>query len=198
MGTLNVANLNSTSLTSTNLTSTNCTSTNLTSAGNIDLSGSWADAPAGTVIQMGSASSGPAKQTFTSTTPVVITGLSVDFTPRRSDSKIIITSSICTNLTYVCSFGIFQDGSATVSTSGQTNSNESNMSITTYTGGSNTNLLWTVSMNVILNSGSTTQRTYDVRATSGWSGTGYALTINNRSNNDMASFSTMIIYEVAQ
>ena len=193
MGTLNVANLNSTSL-----TSTNCTSTNLTSAGNIDLSGSWADAPAGTVIQMGSASSGPAKQTFNSTTPVVITGLSVDFTPRRSDSKIIITSSLCTNLTYVCSFGIFQDGSATVSTSGQTNSNEANMNITTYTGGSSTNLLWTVSMNVILDSGSTTQRTYDVRATSGWSGTAYDLSVNNRHNNDMAAFSTMIIYEVAQ
>ena len=193
MGTLNVANLNSTSL-----TSTNCTSTNLTSAGNIDLSGSWADAPAGTVIQMASASSGPAKQTFNSTTPVVITGLSVDFTPRRSDSKIIITSSLCTNLTYVCSFGIFQDGSATVSTSGQTNSNEPNMSITTFTGGTATNLLWTVSMNVILDSGSTTQRTYDVRATSGWSGTAYDLSVNNRHNNDMAAFSTMIIYEVAQ
>ena len=193
MATLNVTNLNSTSL-----TSTNCTSTNLTSAGNIDLSGSWADAPAGTVIQMASASSGPAKQTFTSTTPVVITGLSVDFTPRRSDSKIIITSSLCSNLTYVCSFGIFQDGSATVSTSGQNNTNEANMSITTFTGTSNTNYAWTASMNVILDSGSTTQRTYDVRGTSGWGGAAYALSINNRSANDMAAFSTMIIYEVTQ
>jgi hypothetical protein len=128
----------------------------------------------------------------------VITGLSIDFTPRRSDSKIIITSSLCSNLTYVCSFGIFQDGSATVSTSGQNNTNEANMSITTFTGTSNTNYAWTASMNVILDSGSTTQRTYDVRGTSGWAGTGYALTINNRSNNDMAAFSTMIIYEVAQ
>ena len=195
MATLNVTNLNSTSL-----TSTNCTSTNLTSAGNIDLSGSWADAPAGTVIQMASASSGPAKQTFTSTTPVVITGLSVDFTPRRSDSKIIITSSLCSNITYVCSFGIFQDGSATVSTSGQTNSNEANMNITTFTGASttNTSLLYTVSMSVTLDSGSTIQRTYDVRGTSGWGGAAYALSINNRSANDMAAFSTMIIYEVTQ
>ena len=193
MATLNVANLNSTSS-----TSTNCTSTNLTSAGNIDLSGSWADAPAGTVIQMASAISGPAIQTFTSTTPVVITGLSVDFTPRRSDSKIIITSSLVTTLNYVCSFGIFQDGSATVSTSGQTNTNEPNMNITTYHGSSNTQLLYNASMNVILDSGSTIQRTYDVRGTSGWGGASYALSINNRSNNDMAAFSTMIIYEVAQ
>ena len=193
MATLNLTNLNSTSS-----TSTNCSSTNLTSAGNIDLSGSWADAPAGTVIQMASASSGPAKQTFTSTTPVVITGLSVDFTPRRSDSKIIITSSLCSNITYVCSFGIFQDGSATVSTSGQTNSNEANMNITTYQGNADTNHLFAVSFNVVLNAGSTSVRTYDVRGTSGWGGTGYSLTVQNRLGNDMASFSTMVIYEVAQ
>tara|TARA_R100001015_G_C4537427_1_gene102251 strand:- start:83 stop:667 length:585 start_codon:yes stop_codon:yes gene_type:complete len=194
MGTLNVANLNSTSLTSTNLTSTN-----VISAGTIDFSGSWANAPAGTVIQMGSATAGPAIQTFTSTTPVVITGLSVDFTPRRSDSKIIINVSLVSNLTYVCSFGVYQDGSAVVSTSGQTNTNEPNTSITTYKGNSDTNLMHAPSFNVIIDSGSTAQRTYDVRGTSGWDGTGHSLSVNNRSTyNDMASFSTMVIYEVAQ
>jgi hypothetical protein len=194
MGTLNVANLNSTSLTSTNLTSTN-----LTSAGNIDLSGSWTDAPAGTVIQMASATAGPAIQTFTSSTPVVITGLDVDFTPRRSDSKIIINVSISSNLTYVCSFGVYQDGSAVVSTSGQNNTNEANTSVTTYNGDSLTNRMYALSFNVIIDAGSTSVRTYDVRATSGWSGTGYSLSINNRSTyNDMAGFSTMVIYEVAQ
>ena len=193
MGTLNVANLNSTSL-----TSTNCTSTNLTSAGNIDLSGSWTDAPAGTVIQMASAISGPGHQTISSTTPVVITGLDVDFTPRRSDSKIIINVSLVSNLTYVCSFGVYQDGSAVVSTSGQTNSNEPNTSVTTYKGSSATNLLHAQSFNVILNAGSTSLRTYDVRGTSGWGGSVYSLTINDRATTDMASFSTMVIYEVAQ
>ncbi len=193
MGTLNVANLNSTSL-----TSTNCTSTNLTSAGNIDLSGSWTDAPAGTVIQMASAISGPGHQTISSTTPVVITGLDVDFTPRRSDSKIIINVSLVSNLTYVTSFGVYQDGSAVVSTSGQTNSNEPNTSVTTYKGSSATNLLHAQSFNVILNAGSTSLRTYDVRGTSGWGGSVYSLTINDRATTDMASFSTMVIYEVAQ
>ena len=194
MGTLNVANLNSTSLNSTNLTSTNLTST----GGNIDFSGSWTDAPAGTVIQMASATAGPAIQTFTSTTPVVITGLDVDFTPRRSDSKIIINVTLISNITHVCSFGVFQDGSATVSTSGQTNSNEANMNITTYQGNADTNHLFAVSFNVVLNAGSTSVRTYDVRGTSGWGGTGYSLTVQNRLGNDMASFSTMVIYEVAQ
>ena len=195
MGTLNVANLNSTSLNSTNLTSTNLTST----GGNIDFSGSWTDAPAGTVIQMASATAGPAIQTFTSTTPVVITGLDVDFTPRRSDSKIIINVTLNSNITYVSSFGVYQDGSAVVSTSGQNNTNEANTSITTYKGDSVTNHMFALSFNVIINAGSTSVRTYDVRGTSGWSGTGYSLSVNNRSTyNDMASFSTMVIYEVAQ
>ena len=193
MGTLNVASLNS-----TNLTSTNLTSTNLTSAGNIDLSGSWTDAPPGTVIQMASATSGPGHQTINSTSPVVITGLDADFTPRRSDSKIIINVCIASNLVYVTSFGVYQDGSAVVSTSGQTNSNEPNMSVTTYKGSSSTGLMHSCSFNVILNAGSTNLRTYDVRGTSGWAGTAYDLTINDRGTTDMASFSTMIIYEVAQ
>ena len=77
MGTLKVANLN-------------LTGNTLTSNANLNLTGSWTDAPPGTIIQMASASAGPARQTITSTTPVVITGLSVDFTPRRSDSKISI------------------------------------------------------------------------------------------------------------
>tara|TARA_B100000965_G_scaffold68367_1_gene53726 strand:- start:3577 stop:4113 length:537 start_codon:yes stop_codon:yes gene_type:complete len=178
MGTLNVANLNST--------------------GNINISGSWTDAPAGTVIQMASATSGPGHQTINSTTPVVITGLDVDFTPRRPDSKIIINVSLTSNLTYVTSFGVYQDGSAVVSTSGQTNSNEANTSVTTYKNSSAENLLHAQSFNVILNAGSTSVRTYDVRGTSGWSGTPYALTINDRGTTDMASFSTMVIYEVAQ
>ena len=85
--------------------------------------GNWTDAPAGTILQMASASAGPTRQTISSTTPVVITGLSIDFTPRRSDSKIIITTTIVNNGIHVTSFGIFQDGSATASTSGFTNTN---------------------------------------------------------------------------
>ena len=114
------------------------------------------------------------------------------------NSKIIINVSLTSNLTYVTSFGVYQDGSAVVSTSGQTNSNEANTSVTTYKNSSAENLLHAQSFNVILNAGSTSVRTYDVRGTSGWSGTPYALTINDRGTTDMASFSTMVIYEVAQ
>ena len=188
MGTLNVANLN-------------LTGNTLTSNANLNLTGSWTDAPAGTVIQMASASAGPARQTIASGTPVVITGLSVDFTPRRPDSKILISAYISTNAVYVSSYGVFQDGSATASTSGYTNTNEPNMDATFFDGGttSATSYVYQIPILTTLDAGNTNQRTYDIRATSAWGGGGpYSLYINDRGQSDMASFSRMFIYEVAQ
>ena len=175
--------------------------TNLTSASGLDFRGSWVDAPPGTVIQMASASAGPARQTITSGTPVVITGLSVDFTPRKSDSKILISAYISSGVTHVSSYGVFQDGSATASTTGYTNSNEPNMDATYYEGGgtASTNYLVQIPILTTLDAGNTNQRTYDIRATAGWAGAGpYTLYINDRAQSDMASFSRMFIYEVAQ
>ena len=160
--------------------------------------GNWTDAPAGTILQMASASAGPTRQTISSTTPVVITGLSIDFTPRRSDSKIIITTTIVNNGIHVTSFGIYQDGAATASTSGYTNTNQPNMNITMYRAHSVTSQLYNDTIQTTLDAGSTNQRTYDVRGTAAWGGTLYTLYINNRGSNDMASFSHMMIYEVAQ
>ena len=164
--------------------------------------GNWTDAPPGTIIQMASASAGPARQTIASATPLVITGLSVDFTPRKSDSKILISAYISTNNVHVGSYGIFQDGSATASTAGYTNVNQANMDATLYDiGGSTTgiNQMYQVPILTTLDAGNTNQRTYDIRATASWAGGGpYTLYINDRSNNDMASFSRMFIYEVAQ
>ena len=187
MGTLNVANLN-------------LIGNTLTSSANLNLTGSWTDAPAGTIIQMASASAGPARQTITSTTPVVITGLSVDFTPRRSDSKILISAFITSTVPHVTSVSVYQDGAATASTSGYTNTNAVNSDATRYEaiGSTTTSHLAQVPVLATLDAGSTTQRTYDIRHNASWSGNAYTVYVNDRGSNDMASFSRMFIYEVAQ
>jgi len=188
MGTLNVANLN-------------LTGNTLTSSANLNLTGSWTDAPAGTVIQMASASSGPARQTITSASPTTITGLSIDFTPRRANSKILISAFVSSSVIHVCGFGVFQDGSATASTTGYTNTHGPNLDITRYEGEPTTQtaLLAQVPIITTLDAGSTTQRTYDIRAHADWANAGpYTLYINDRGSSDMASFSRMFIYEVAQ
>jgi hypothetical protein len=46
--------------------------------------------------------------------------------------------------------------------------------------------------------GTATARTYTVYGLSKWYTSTFNLWINNRNNNDMASFSHMIIYEIAQ
>ena len=153
---------------------------------------------AGTVVQVQTATSGPARQIISSTSPVAVTGLSISFTPKYSNSKIVIMGQISTNACHVASFGIFKDGAATVSTSGQTNNNEPNMQITSYIGTSTTDYILSLPIMHSETSGSTTARTYAIYGTSGWSGSTYSLQINNRNSNDMASFSYMTIMEVAQ
>ena len=154
----------------------------------------------GTIIQMASASAGPARQAITSATPVVITGLSVDFTPRRSDSKILISAFVSSTYPHVSSVSVYQDGSATASTSGYNNNNAVNSDATRYQGEATTQTghMSQVSVLTTLDAGNTNQRTYDIRANASWGGNSYLIYINNRASDDMASFSRMFIYEVAQ
>lgn len=151
----------------------------------------------GTIVQVQTVRSGPARQTISSTSPVAISGLSIAFTPKFATSKIIIVSNVVHSKGYVMSFGYYKGGSKVVSTSGYTNSNEPNMNVTYYDGNGNGSLVNSTIMHEedALN---TTARTYTLRATSGWSGTTYTMYINSRSTNDMASFSYMTVYEVAQ
>lgn len=164
---------------------------------NLNVTGNWSSAPAGTIIQVQTAESGPAKQTISSLTPVAITGLSINFTPRNSTSKIMIQVYLNANHVHVASYGIFEDGSPTYSTSGQTNTNEANMDFTHYSGSTSNDYMFGTTFHTVLDASSTTTRTYQVYGTSGWGGTLYSLQINNRASNNMASVSRMIIYEIA-
>jgi len=152
----------------------------------------------GHAIQTQNVIIGPASQTISSATPVGVTGLSIAFTPKNANSMILITSQVSSNSPHVSSFAIYKNGAATVSTSGYTNSNEPNMQVTTYLGTDVTSELWSWSLMWYELAGNTTARTYQVYASAAWAGTPRALQINNRSSNDMASFSYMTIMEIAQ
>ena len=153
---------------------------------------------AGTVVQIQNAVSGPARQTITSTSAVAVTGLSVTFTPKYSNSIILIEADICGSHTYVNSYGIYRDAAATVSSTGQTNNNEPNMQATQYIGTSSNDLIYSVALRHYETSANTSARTYAVYCTSGWSGAAYSTYINNRASNDMAGFSYMTVTEIAQ
>ena len=153
---------------------------------------------AGTVVQIQNATSGPARQTITSSSAVAITGLSVSFTPKYANSIILIEADICGSHTYVNSYGIFRDAAATVSTTGQTNSNEANMQATQYIGSTSNDFIYSVALRHYETSANTSARTYAVYCTSGWSGVAYSTYINNRASNDMAGFSYMTVTEIAQ
>lgn len=147
------------------------------------------------ILQVRQAITTPAIQTISSLTPVTITGLSISFTPLLSTSRLIITTNVTYTTTLVVSLGIFKDGAATVSTTGQTNTNEANMNFTNYIRNNSGFITQAFFIHSEI-SGSTTARTYDVRLTAGWSGTLYTTYVNNRGSNDMAGISTMEIMEV--
>jgi hypothetical protein len=155
---------------------------------------------AGGVIQIKTAVAGPNRQLINSATPQPIIGLSVSFTPAVATSRILIQAFVSTNSTYVTSFGIFKDGQPTVSTSGYTNLNAPNMQVTEYHApeGANTNSMHVIPVTHTEPALTTATRTYQVYGLSSWSTSNYNLFINNRDYNDMASFSHIIIYEIAQ
>lgn len=147
------------------------------------------------VVNIATAISGPASQTISSTTPVTITGLSVNYTPAGANTTIFIFANISHSLSNVVSFGIFKDGAATVSTAGASNLNEPNMQAT-YFLGNNAGLIVNSHLMHYETAGSTVTRTYDIRATAAYNGTITALYINNRTPSDMACFSYMVIMEI--
>jgi hypothetical protein len=155
---------------------------------------------AGGVIQIKTAVAGPNRQLINSATPQPIIGLSISFTPAVATSRILIQAFVSTSATYVSSFGIFKDGQSTVSTSGYTNLNAPNMQVTEYHApeGANTYNMHVIPVTHTEPALTTATRTYQVYGLSSWSTSNYNLWINNRDYNDMASFSHMIIYEIAQ
>ena len=153
----------------------------------------------GQPLQVLTAVSGPASQTISSTTPVAVTGLSISITPKNANSTMLIHATVNANFPWVPSLGIFKDGAATVSTSGYTNNNEANMQMTMHDGADTTDRMWIAPIVHIERAANTTARTYQVYATSAWTGSTRSFIINNTTNGggNMAGFSYMWVMELA-
>lgn len=176
---------------------------NFTIAGDLTINGTLRSQNAitsGGVIQIRTAVAGPNRQLINSQTPQPISGLSISFTPAVATSRILIQAFVASTATYVSSFGIFRNGSPTVSTAGFTNLSSPNMQVTEYHApeGANTYNMHVIPVTHTEPAFTTATRTYAVYGLSKWSTSTYNLWINNRDYNDMASFSHMIIYEIAQ
>lgn len=149
----------------------------------------------GNILQVKRAYAGPTIQTVATLTPVLMAGLSIDITPISALSTMIITANVVASNGFVISFGIYKDGVATVSTAGQTNSNEPNMQVTSYIRNDNNYFTSTMVMHYE-SSLNTNSRNYAVYGTSGWGGVVYTFYVNNRNPADMACFSTIDVMEV--
>jgi len=176
---------------------------NLTITGDLVINGTLRSQnaiTAGGVIQIRTAVAGPNRQLINSATPQPISGLAINFTPAVATSRILIQAFVTSSATYVSSFGIFKNGQPTVSTSGFTNNTFPNMQVTQYSApeGANTYNLRVTPVTHTEIAGTTATRTYGVYGLSKWTSSTFNLWINNRDYNDMASFSHMIIYEIAQ
>ena len=156
---------------------------------------------AGGVIQIRTAVAGPNRQLINSAVPQPVSGLAINFTPAVATSRILIQAFVSTSATYVSSFGIFKNGQPTVSTAGFTNQTYPNMQVTNFTYAAvadSPERMESISVTHTETALTTATRTYQVYGLSKWYSTTYNLWINNRNSNDMAAFSHMIIYEIAQ
>lgn len=152
----------------------------------------------GHLIQTKTASSGPARQTINSLTPVAVDGLSISFTPINANSLIVVKAQISTSASYVSAHAIYKDGNPSVSTTGFTNNCRANMNITTYINADTNDNIYSFPIMWSETAGSTLARTYQVYATAQFSASVRILNINNRNSNDMASFSHLTVMEYAR
>lgn len=135
-------------------------------------------------------------QTIAAQDIAAISGLEINFTPKFSNSKILIRGMINSSATYVCTFGILKNNSPIFSGSPNSNSNGSISTVYQFdTGGNN---MENVTVEFIDTATSTASINYKIGAASSWGGAIYNLYINDRSTNDMRSMSTMTVMEIKQ
>lgn len=150
----------------------------------------------GQLIQTAFARTTATRQTINSLVPVAVTDLSITFTPLSPTSTIFMTAFLTHSDTYVNSFAIYKNGNPTVSTAGFTNTSAPDSQVTQFQSNDTTGAyVVTTRVSAYDVAGNTIARTYAVYGVSEWNNVAYALYINNRTNNDMASFSYMYVFE---
>lgn len=156
----------------------------------------------GNIIQVQYATSGFVNQTINSASPVLLSGMSVNITPRFANSRIIVQGMVTASWSYVSSVHVFRNGVDLVPGHGGNNQSGGNTALwTQYLSGSEAqagNQVLTFPVIYQDTPGVTTLLTYDLRANSGWSGGNTPFYFNNRSSPDMLGSSTMMVMEIAQ
>jgi hypothetical protein len=158
----------------------------------------------GSVVQTITATSGFVNQSFTSATPIALTGMSATITPKFANSKILIEAVVVASWTYVSAVHVYKNGVDLVSNhtaNGANNQSGGATSIYTHYSGTidaSTDNVWPFPVMYWDTPGTTSAITYDIRANSGWSGGANAFYFNNRGAQDMLGSSHLKITEVAQ
>jgi hypothetical protein len=145
------------------------------------------------------------EQTITNTDNIgdfgtYLEGLQIlDFRPKRSDSIIVLEASISHSNSHIVSFGFLVNNVPVANLSSNTNTSGSN--VTWYNGGNNPERITTTNWKISpTNPGAGVSMDIRVGGTASWAGaqTSYPLYINNRSNGDTRSISSITAYEIAQ
>ena len=131
-----------------------------------------------------------------STTAANITGLSINFTPKKSNSKILIQAMINGSNRHVTTYGFKRDGNL-LATPSETNNNSSGSISTFYNTVNSADTMYNNFIEWYDDATNTNQRTYQAAGVSGWYSDQNTLTIND-SAIGVGSFSSMTIYEIAQ
>lgn len=149
----------------------------------------------GSIIQVVYGDMGSNTATISSPNITSIPGCSVNITPTRSSSKILLLATVISSGRYVHSYGFTRDG---IPIGGNSNTNTSNSIVTEYWTGSSSELSYATSINYqyLDSPGITSSFTYAPAACSSWNGTNYALIINDRNSGDMRGLTSIIAMEV--
>lgn len=150
---------------------------------------------AGDVVQVQHARTSPTRYAIATDNISAIPELSISFTPKFANSKILLTAMINANSQHVTTFGFLKDGAVIIS---NTNTNSTGSILTVYDGQDIAGYMYGQYIEFMDTISSTATITYAAAASASWSAVVRTLYINDRDSNDMRSVSSMTAMEIKQ
>ena len=149
----------------------------------------------GQVVQVRSVRTQPLPYTISAQDIAAIPELSITITPIFANSKMLLTAMLNTNGRHVSTLGFLKGGVPVITNS----NNNSNGSIATvYYGFDSASLAYNQYIEFLDDVASLAPITYQAAGSASWAGVIRPFIINDRTESDMRSVSSMTIYEIAQ
>lgn len=149
----------------------------------------------GSIVQVKHARTAPTRYAIATQDISAIPELTINISPKFSNSAILITAMINSSSQHVSTFGFLKNDAFIINNS---NTNSAGSILTVYDGQDTNDYMYGQYIEFLDYPATTGSVNYKAAASASWGGSIRTLYINDRLSNDMRSVSSMTVWEIAQ